>query len=207
MPVSHFDRAFGGRRLSTRRLAVAVGLFFVAALATACSHAERGVAHPTLTSGGGADVGVTLYSRDHRQHAPNLVGPTLAGNKFSLDQADADRVVVLNVWASWCAPCRDESPMLAALAKRLQGDDVDFVGLDERDTTAQARAFVTATHSPYPHLVDKDGSLLLKLRILPQVAIPSTLVLDRRGRMAARVIGPITAAALRHIIDELGKES
>ncbi|MDQ2748439.1 MAG: TlpA family protein disulfide reductase [Actinomycetota bacterium] len=132
---------------------------------------------------------------------------TLDGKSVSLDYGQAHHIVVLNVWASWCAPCRDESPMLAAMAKRLAATGVRFLGLDERDTTSRARTFVAATHSDYVHLIDRDGALLLRLQVLPQVAIPSTLVLDRHGRMAARVIGQATASALQHIVDELTKES
>ncbi len=152
-------------------------------------------------------VGVKLFAVGNRKVAPNLAGTTLTGAKFSLSPTDAHRIVVVNVWASWCAPCRDESPMLAAMAKRLRGSDVRFVGLDERDTASTARRFVAATHSDYPHLVDPSGALLLKLRILPQVAIPSTLVLDRRGRMAARVIGPANASQLQGLVTQLDDES
>lgn len=148
-------------------------------------------------------VGTTVYAADRREQAPQLVGITLDGTQLSVDDRVDQHVVVLNVWASWCAPCREESPALAAQARSLRGSDVRFFGIDERDTTSAARAFVGATHSPYPHFVDKNGALLRKLRILPQAGIPSTLVLDRHGRMAVRVIGPTTATALQQIVNRL----
>lgn len=151
-------------------------------------------------------VGTTVFTADRREQAPILVGTTLDGKKMSLNDNVDGHVVVLNVWASWCAPCRDESPALAGLATSLQGAGVRFVGINEHDTTSAARTFVAAVHSTYPHFADKDGLLLRSLRILPQTGIPSSLVLDRHGRMAARVIGPTTSSALQHIVNELLQE-
>lgn len=151
-------------------------------------------------------VGTTVYAAGTREQAPPLVGTTLDGTKLSFDDGVDHHVVVLNVWASWCTPCRDESPALAGLATSLRAAGVRFFGIDEQDTTPAARAFVRSTHSPYPHFVDKNGALLRTLRILPQAGIPSTLVLDRQGRMAARVIGPTTAPALQHIVTGLLNE-
>jgi thiol-disulfide isomerase/thioredoxin len=115
--------------------------------------------------------------------------------------------VVLNVWASWCVECRTESPLLARAAKTFATQGVRFLGVDEQDQTSDARAFVASTGSTYPHLVDRDGSLLRTLALLPQVGIPSTLVIDRYGRMAARVIGPVTTFEITTIIRDLQRES
>jgi len=184
-----------------------VALLVGAAAFTGCSSAVHGQVHPLATEERAAGAGVTLFAAGSRHDAPILVGTTLDGKRASLLGASTHQIVVLNVWASWCAPCRDESPMLAAMAKRLSGTDVRFIGIDERDATSKARAYAAAIHSNYVHFVDQDGSLLRKLRALPQVGIPSTLVLDRRGRIAARVIGPVTATALQRIVDDLTKEA
>lgn len=93
--------------------------------------------------------------------------------------------------------------MLAAAAKRLRGKGIRFLGLDEQDRASHARAFITSTGVTYPNLVDRNGSLLRELRLLPQAAVPSTLVLDTHGRMAARVIGAITAKELAAIVKGL----
>lgn len=183
--------------LRTVRLAA---LALVLAVIAGCS--TSGEPHPTGTSPG-LGVGTTLFAAGARQQAPTLVGTTLDGKKLSLDDSVDHQVVVLNVWASWCAPCRDESPALAGLAMSLRGSGVLFVGINEHDTIGAARTFAAAVHSPYPHFADKDGLLLRSLRMLPQTGIPSTLVLDRHGRMAARVIGPTTASALQQIVDKL----
>jgi len=108
--------------------------------------------------------------------------------------------VVLNVWASWCEPCRDESPLLAKVASSTRSAGVRFVGIDEQDRAESARTFAAAAGADYPHLVDSAGSLLASLRIVPSSGIPSTLVLDRRGEVAARVIGPVDAATFEQLV-------
>jgi thiol-disulfide isomerase/thioredoxin len=151
--------------------------------------------------------GVTTYPTQTRLPAPALVGDTLDGQSVSLRSLDTGHIVVINVWASWCAPCRSESPMLAKAAQSLRSEGIRFLGVDEEDSSSHARAFVASTGATYPNLIDKDGSLLRKLTVLPQVGIPSTLVLDVSGRMAARVIGPITSRQLQQIVKGLREKS
>src|SRR5665213_756629 len=148
-------------------------------------------------------VGLTTYAANGRHGAPALKGKTFDGTALSLSSAGQGKVVVLNVWASWCGPCREESPMLGAAAKSYAAQGVVFVGIDEADTTSAGRAFATSAGMTYPSFVDPDGGLLSKLRMLPQMGIPSTLVLDTHGRIAARVIGPTTAAELKQVLDGL----
>jgi thiol-disulfide isomerase/thioredoxin len=155
------------------------------------------------TSGSVDVVGLTTYAVNDRHSAPALTGKTFDGSALSLGSVGKGKVVVLNVWASWCGPCREESPMLGAAAKSYAAQGVVFVGIDEADTTSAGRAFATSAGMTYPSLVDPQGTLLSKLKMLPQMGIPSTLVLDNRGRIAARVIGPTTAAELKQVLDGL----
>jgi thiol-disulfide isomerase/thioredoxin len=111
--------------------------------------------------------------------------------------------VVVNVWASWCVECRTEARGLTALSHALAGHGVRFVGIDEQDNQTRARAFVKATHASYPHLADPSGTLLAQLRLLPAAGIPSTLVIDRNGLMAGRIVGVAHEAVLRHMIDRI----
>jgi thiol-disulfide isomerase/thioredoxin len=152
-------------------------------------------------------VGVTTYPVKDRAPAPALVGTTLTGQSWSLASQDRGDIVFINVWASWCGPCRSELPMLAAAAKRLRSQGVRFLGVDERDHASHARAFIASTGATYPNLFDPNGSLLRELTLLPQAGVPSTLVLDPRGRMAARVIGAITSKELAAIVSGLRKEA
>jgi thiol-disulfide isomerase/thioredoxin len=151
--------------------------------------------------------GVTTYPARTRLPAPSLVGETLNGQSVSLRSFDTGHIVVINVWASWCAPCRSESPMLAKAAQSLRSEGIRFLGVDEEDSSSHARTFVASTGATYPNLIDKEGSLLRKLTVLPQAGIPSTLVLDVSGRMAARVIGPITSRQLQQIVKGLREKS
>jgi thiol-disulfide isomerase/thioredoxin len=151
-------------------------------------------------------VGMRMYPVGSRQLAPALAGAGLDGGRVSLRAVGRGYIVFVNVWASWCDPCRTESPLLARSAAALSARGVRFLGIDETDRTAAARAFVRHTGAMYPQLVDPDGKLLRTLRMLPQRGIPSTLVIDRRGRIAGRVIGPITAANIRAVVHRLERE-
>ena len=118
-------------------------------------------------------------------------GTTLDGGTF--DVADhRGEVVVVNVWGSWCPPCIAEAPDLQEVWSEVRGRGVQFVGVDFRDNTAAARAHERRFGVTYPSIEDQAGRVLLALRgSLPPRAIPSTLVLDRRGRVAARVLGQV----------------
>jgi thiol-disulfide isomerase/thioredoxin len=151
-------------------------------------------------------VGLTTFSVADRTRVPTLAGPALDGGRVSVAELGAGNIVFVNVWASWCGPCRTESPLLARSAAAMSGRGVRFIGIDEEDRPGPARAFARATGATYPHLVDADGSLLRRLRMLPQTGIPSTLVIDRHGRVAARVIGRISARDIRQVVDRLDRE-
>jgi peroxiredoxin len=138
-----------------------------------------------------------------RQPLPAITGHTLSGRPISLRDLTGRGVLVINVWASWCETCRAESAALARLSRSLVARSVAFVGVDEQDTTSAARTFVASRGITYPHLVDPDGIALRKLLLLPSSGIPSTLLVDQHGMMAARVIGTTTAPQLQRLINEV----
>lgn len=149
---------------------------------------------------------MTVIPKEDREPAPAFSGPTLDGEQFDLAEQAGD-VVVLNVWGSWCAPCRAEAPALAAVAEQTADDGVVFIGVNTRDTTTAAQAFEDEFAVPYPSVVDTDGRLLLAFRdTLPPAAIPSTLIVDRDGDMAARVLGEITETSLRDLVTDIAAE-
>ena len=153
------------------------------------------------------DGSIVIVPVDERAPAPEVVGTTLDGGTFRLSDHLGD-VVVLNVWASWCAPCRAEAPTLAALSEELEPQGVTFVGLDTRDSDASARAFIERFGIDYANVIDRDGQLqLLFSDTLPPQAIPSTLVIDREGRVAGRVLGKASESALRGMIEPILAES
>lgn len=184
------------------------GTFFVAVsfLIASCGLVNSRSASTSGASDSINVIGVTMYALNKRHAAPALTGPALHGGTLSLAGLGQGKVVFVNVWASWCGPCREESPMLALSAKTYAADAVTFVGIDEQDAEADGRAFALSTGMSYPNFVDRSGSLLRKLPMLPQ-GIPSTVVLDKHHRIAARVIGPITAPTVAAIVTKLAAES
>ncbi len=178
-----------------------VAMLAVLTLAACASSAGASdSAEPGYVAGDGS---IVLVAEADRQAAPDLAGTTLDGDGFRL--ADhLGEVVVLNVWASWCAPCRAEAPELAALSRELEPAGVQFVGLDTRDSDVSARAFVDRFGIDYPNVIDRDGQLqLLFSDTLPPQAIPSTLVVDREGRVAGRILGKASESSLRGLLEPL----
>ena len=112
--------------------------------------------------------------------------------------------MVLNVWASWCPPCRAEARALERVHQATRSRGVQFVGLNTRDQPDAARAYLRTFGVTYPSVEDPSSKLLLGLRgTLPPTATPSTLVLDREGRVAVRVLGPISELSLRQAVDDV----
>ena len=138
---------------------------------------------------------------------PEFTASTLDGRSLSVRDLTGSGVVVINVWASWCTSCRAESAAIAAVAAEMRGQPVQFLGIDEQDSASSARRFLAASGTTYPQLSDPEGDVLHALSLLPETGIPSTLLLDPRGRMAARVIGPVTGDELRDLIRSLQQVS
>ena len=149
------------------------------------------------------DGTATYYQPGHRTQAPAVSGTTLSGSKLSLSSYRGD-VVVLNFWGSWCAPCRKEAPTLAVLSQKYQSKGVRFVGVDIRDQTSAAQAFVQNFSISYPSLSDSGDQIALAFRgtVSPD-AIPSTLVIDQHGRIAGRVIGGASYGSLDNMLTKL----
>lgn len=168
-----------------------------------------GVGSPSGESGTSfvaGDGSIVLLDPAERVPAPILTGVTLAGEDLSSEDFVGD-VVVVNVWASWCAPCRSEAPTLERLSQEFSDQGVVFIGLNTRDSDTSARSFVERFGIGYPNVIDRDGVLQLGFRdSLPPRAIPSTLVIDRSGRVAARVLGAASESSLRGVIEAVAGE-
>ncbi|MFD4584063.1 TlpA family protein disulfide reductase [Streptomyces sp. NPDC058434] len=187
-----------------RRTLLAVGALAAALTLSACTGDSNG------RSGGGGDTnfvtgtgGISTAPEAKRMAAPQLSGKDLTGKP--LDLADyRGKVVVLNLWGSWCAPCRAEAPYLTRIAEETRSKGVEFVGINTRDPqTGPALAFEKDYEVPYPSFHDPIGKLILKFpkgSLNPQ-AIPSTIVIDREGKIAARALTALDDKQLRSMID------
>ena len=143
---------------------------------------------------------------EDRIPAPALRGETLDGEQ--LDVRDLrGKVVVLNFWASWCAPCRAESPNLVKVANDNADKGVAFVGVNFKDKRANARRFDEVHAVPYPSLYDQPGVILTRLRKLVPQTPPSTLLIDRSGRIAGIFRGGVTETELSGPVQALAAES
>lgn len=155
---------------------------------------------------GDTRVGMEQYDVGERSPAPELSGRDLDGRRLSTSDFKG-QVLVLNVWGSWCRPCREEAPDLAQVARATAAEPVQFIGIDTRDDVGSAQAFVRRFEIPYPSFDDRDGEVLREMvGIVPVNAVPSTVFVDRRGQVAARVIGPVDAATLEGIVADLVAE-
>ncbi|MGW7365961.1 TlpA family protein disulfide reductase [Streptomyces sp. NPDC054841] len=192
-----------------RRTLLAAGALAAALTLSACSGDSNG------KSGGGGDTnfvtntgGISTAAKGKRTDAPALAGKDLTGKP--LDLADyKGKIVVLNLWGSWCTPCRAEAPYLAKVAKDTKGKGVEFIGINTRDSqTGPALAFEEEFGIGYPSFHDPIGKLILKFpkgSLNPQ-AIPTTIVVDREGKLAARALTALDDKQLHSMIDPLMAE-
>jgi thiol-disulfide isomerase/thioredoxin len=164
---------------------------------TACGGGGSINAAENFVAGDGA---TTYVAPSDRIAAPNLGGMTLLGTSYQLPR---NQIAVVNVWASWCSPCRAEEPTLAALTEIYP--DVNFVGVLTRDNLVNAEAFIRKRNSPYPTLID-DSVLIGFSKSLPANAIPTTVVIDKNGMVAGRISGIVTIASLSELLDKVKSE-
>lgn len=165
----------------------------------------------TNTTGGGGDTGfvassgttVTYYAPNQRITVPDLAGTTLEGKQLAL--ADyRGKFVVVNIWGSWCGPCRIEAPALQETYEQYQSKGVQFLGINARDINAAALAFVRDDQITYPSLQDPSETLLLEFKtVVPPANIPSSIIVDRTGKIVTRIIGGTTEPQLKQALDKV----
>ncbi|MGN6243203.1 MAG: TlpA family protein disulfide reductase [Motilibacteraceae bacterium] len=149
------------------------------------------------------DGTVVSYVASERKPVPEFQGTTLDGKAFDSSSLKG-KVAVVNVWGSWCPPCRAEAPALQRVHRATQDAGVEFVGLNVKDSPDPARAYVGRFGLTYPSIEDSSGQAQLALRGVMPGAIPSTIVVDAQGRLAASAFGGVTEVALRQMIADAG---
>jgi cytochrome c biogenesis protein CcmG/thiol:disulfide interchange protein DsbE len=144
----------------------------------------------------------TAMAAGHRPSAPTVSLPLL-GRPGQLTLAGLrGQVVVLNVWASWCDPCRGEAPILERWYRRLRADRVTVVGVDTFDASSDARSFIRQLRLSYPMVRDPAGEVKNAYGV---TGFPESFVIDRRGRVAALVRGPVDDNFMRSVVMPLAR--
>lgn len=175
-------------------------LLAAAAVLAGCSGVGTGGSTGGYVSSNGS---ITVVEPDGREEAPVLSGEDLEGRPLSTADFAGDTLVV-NVWGSWCPPCRKEAPALAKVARDYADRDVTFVGVLVRDKPAAALAFTRKQDTPYRSIADFSGRNLLGFsKSLPSQAIPTTWIIDDRGRVAVRIMDEVSASTLAGLIDDV----
>ena len=171
-----------------RRAAPLLALVVLVALLLAGCGAE-GTGDKGYVDGGGT---VTEFPLGERQSVGEVSGTTADGERVSLSELAKGRPTVVNVWAHWCGPCRTESPDLEAAAKQL-GDQAAFMGISVRSASKDnVLAFERTNDVGYPSIYDPEARTLLQFPSgVAAQAMPSTVVLDSKGRVSASILGPV----------------
>jgi thiol-disulfide isomerase/thioredoxin len=151
------------------------------------------------SGGGSGSAADGLGAKSVSLPAPALAGDTVQGGSAVLADLRGS-VVVVNFWATWCTPCRNEQPELVQLANDYHDRGVKFLGVFERDDTAKARAWVKEFHVPYPSIVDKPGAWADDFAFF---GLPDTYVIDRSGTIRWTIFGQTDSAQLKQLIDRV----
>ncbi|SKB05753.1 TlpA family protein disulfide reductase [Aeromicrobium choanae] len=190
--------------MTRARFARLVVVALMTLVLSACIEGVKDTGEDGFINGNGE---ITVVDPGKRKPAPELTGTDLDGNELS--SADFQgKVMVVNLWGSWCAPCRKEAPALAKASSELADQNVQFLGLLTKDDPASAKAFNESFDITYPSIDDSSGRNQAAFAdSLPSVAIPTTWVIDKNGMVAARVMGELTDATLRGLVDQTKKST
>jgi len=190
-----------------RRAAAVTGAVVAAGLLAACGAQDSGAGDVVGQGFVSGDGSVKQWDAGDRQDPVSVEGTTFEGDDVSTEDWRGD-VVVVNTWYAGCAPCRAEAPDLVDLANEREADGVRVLGINTEDEAGAATAFQRTFDVPYPSIEDRSGQVVARLSgVVPLQAVPSTVVLDAEGRVAARVIGQAEASTLDAIVEEVLAES
>ena len=190
-----------------RRLLVALCAVATTVALTACSGQSAGDSSTAAASSGDFDFqGNTplgeVIPAEAREFAPAFEGELLDGAPFESTEF-AGNITVINFWGSWCAPCRVETPEFQAVYADVSDLGVQFLGVDVKDNRQLAQAFVESVGAEYPSLFDPRGEVALAFRGFPANVVPSTILIDTAGQVAAVYVAVVPEDDLRQAIDQL----
>ncbi|MDQ4129400.1 MAG: TlpA family protein disulfide reductase [Actinomycetota bacterium] len=171
-------------------------LFLIALLPSVMVGAVGLAAWRDRSAAGGSSVEVSGVM-------PTLEGPSLTGGRVGPDLYRG-KLVLVNFWASWCAPCREEQPGLQRLWEEYRGRGVQFIGVNFKDDSAAARAYLEEFGVTYPSVEDPTGIVAHRFGML---APPTTILVDVGGDMRHHLLGAQAESRLRRYIEELLDET
>ena len=139
-----------------------------------------------------SDDNMVAYAAGHRPAAPDFTGTSESGAPINF-ASYRGKIVVLNIWGSWCAPCVAEGQTLKYLDEQYGPQGIAFLGDDLQDTPGNAHAFLSSAGITYPSVNDANGAVEERLAIaVPISATPTTLVIDKTGHIAGVIDGAVT---------------
>lgn len=193
-------------RRPQRVAAAAVAAVVALGVLTACSTGDDAVAQNQTNQFVSPDGKLVIdYPQGERKESGDVSAPDLlTGETIDLDDF-ADQVVVINVWASWCAPCRKEFTELEATYQKTKDKGVTFLGIDFRDSKSNAQDFFSDNKVSYRSMFDYGGASLAALGV-PVGAVPTTVVLDRGHRPAKVFLKAITEEDLTKAVLDVAAE-
>jgi thiol-disulfide isomerase/thioredoxin len=194
----------GGPALCRARVLLALAVVGLALLTGCSSGSGDDGGFQFVAPGGQTQIS---YPEAQRRPLAPVAGDSLlaAGQPISSAQSRG-QVVVVNIWGSWCGPCRGEAPALEQVAAASAPRGVTFLGVDVRDDRDAAADIVRSRGITYPSIFDPPGRSLLVLSGYPRNAVPSTIVLDRAHRVAAVFLTAVLASDLQPVVDRIAAE-
>ena len=162
---------------------------------------------PTSVADGGYQYGnySQFFAPGDRPTVGDVSGETLQGTQLNL-ASYRGKVVVVNYWSSSCVPCHAEAQAFEALSKEYATKGVQFVGIDERDNRSAALAFERGHHITYPSIYDRTDAYVLAFPDAAPSTTPFTIVLDRRGGIAAKASNSLDYTHLRALLNRVLSE-
>ena len=195
--------------MTSRTAALAVALLSAVLGLSACSGGKNAVDQ----SAGNqfryvqANKKGSVIEAANRKQAGPVSGVLLAGGNYRLSD-DRGKVVVLNYFASWCPPCQTETPQFDSIYRERKSSGVQFIGLDVKDPSkSAAQSWIKDKGITFPVVYDEAAKSAIQLGDVPMAALPSTVVIDRQGRVAAVYVGAVLPKDLTSALDELTAEA